>query len=68
MKFIDYLKKYNKLLDNKEKLQQSLKNIEDQNIINIVTKEINSIDCKIYELKNKKLYDEEYIENERLWN
>lgn len=68
MKFKSYLSKYNELLDKKQKLQESLNDIENENIKDIVLKEINNINSEIFEFKNQELYDEAYIENFKSWN
>lgn len=67
-KFKSYLKKYNSFIEKKERLEKSLIMIEDDSIINVVKKEISSINDKISEFENLELYTQSDFDNFKAWN
>lgn len=66
--FADYLNKYNSLVDKQERLEKSLLMVDDEQINNIVKKEIDIVKNEIANLKNMQLYTQSDFDNFKQWN
>lgn len=66
--FADYLNKYNSLVDKQERLEKSLLMVDDEQINNIVKKEIDIVKQEIANLKNMQLYTQSDFDNFKQWN
>lgn len=67
-KFEYYLNKYNSLVEKQERLEKSLLMVDDEQINNIVKKEIATVKKEISKLKNTQLYTQSDFDNFKQWN